>query len=50
MKGTQDTGVPPKSDTNDDGVITVSDLTARIDHVREGARWSELMQWLAEAG
>ncbi|MFZ2526640.1 MAG: hemopexin repeat-containing protein [Rhodococcus sp. (in: high G+C Gram-positive bacteria)] len=31
-------------DTNHDGVITVSDLTARIDKVRRGQRWAALAQ------
>jgi hypothetical protein len=33
-------------DTNKDGRITVSDLTARIDQVRQGGRWAALMQRL----
>lgn len=34
-------------DMNHDGAITVSDLTARIDHFRQGPRWIELMRRLA---
>ena len=34
-------------DTNQDGRITVSDLTARINHVRTGARWTALMRRLS---
>jgi hypothetical protein len=33
-------------DMNRDGAITVSDLTARIDHFRRGPRWIELMRRL----
>jgi Transglycosylase SLT domain len=33
-------------DMNHDGAITVSDLTARIDHFRQGPRWIELMRRL----
>jgi len=36
-------------DTNNDGVITVSDLTARINNVRQGPRWAALTQRLAAA-
>jgi Hemopexin len=34
-------------DVNNDGQITVSDLTARVDQVRRGERWSMLMRRLA---
>jgi hypothetical protein len=37
-------------DMNHDGAITVSDLTARIDHVRQGPRWIELMRRLTAVG
>ena len=33
-------------DTDRDGRITVSDLTARIDHVRSGERWNSLIRRL----
>jgi hypothetical protein len=36
-------------DTNQDGVITVSDLTNRINNVRQGPRWEALMQRLTAA-
>jgi hypothetical protein len=36
-------------DTNNDGQITVSDLTARVNAVRSGARWDALMVRLAGA-
>ena len=36
-------------DTNQDGVITVSDLTNRINNVRQGPRWDALMQRLTAA-
>jgi hypothetical protein len=35
-------------DTNRDGAITVSDLTARIDAVRQGPRWAALTARLAQ--
>ncbi len=37
-------------DINKDGVITVSDLTARINKVRERSRWKDLAAQLARAG
>jgi hypothetical protein len=37
----------PLLDSNRDGKITVSDLTARIDSVRRGTRWEALLRRLA---
>jgi hypothetical protein len=37
-------------DINKDGVITVSDLTARINKVKQRPRWKELAARLAQAG
>jgi len=37
-------------DVNKDGVMTVGDLTARIDKVKQRPRWNELAARLARAG